>query len=157
MSAPWEVMLSRQGLVLDDFDDWSGAPVTLTPGQSGIQVLSPDPSLPAGDYKIRPFSIAKIASFCQSWDANGNGFMTYHLRNNAQPLWPYGAKTVSLGSPFGDTIFLPKPVDLAQLSLVGVTADLGAGASGSSTISVRVIIYYFKQDSDLQKRRLLNV
>lgn len=145
MSALWLVDLRDQGIVLDDQDIFYGN-VTLVQNTAGNVVQS---NLTRVYYK------AAILALGQAWDANGNGYTTWDLKINGGNVYQYCRQTISIGSPFGDTYYLPTPIWLPQQATVAILADLAAGGGGNSVFSSRMIVGYFRQDPNLQRLKAL--
>lgn len=142
MSAPWLVDLREQGLMLDDYEPIYGT-LLLAPGDTGKTIIA--------SYRVRPYYKAAIASLGQAWDAAGNSFTTFDILCNGVAIPQYARQTVAIATPFGDTNYLPQPFWLPQLATIGVQADLASGASASANFTARMIVYYFRQDPNLQR------
>ena len=138
MSAPWT--LAVRDVLLDEDDQ--AATMLVPPNTAGTLLFGP-----AG-FKIRPFSRAAIVSYAQAWDAAGNNFLTYHLLVNGAKQYPFEDRAFSIAAPYGDTIYLPRMIEIPQLATVNVSVDL-TGAAASVNFTARIGIYYFERDPNL--------
>lgn len=154
MSAPWLVDLREQGLILDDWDAPDGT-CQLSPGGLTLNVFGntgvANSNAGASPWLSRPYYLAAIAYLGQAWDNNGNGNMTWSALINGQPFYPFGNKNTQFAPPFGDTNYLPQPIWLPQLATVQFSATLAGAAGGNSFFTARMILYYFRQNKNLQK------
>jgi hypothetical protein len=149
MSAPWQIDLEREGLTLADYEEPSGTVLMSANTLGNLVPIGPNGST---TFVVRPYQKVAIVSHAQAWDAPGNGLTTFRLLVNGAAVYPYEARKVSLSSPFGDTVYLPRPLWIPQLSTVQVSVDLGA-ATAQVNFTEKLIVYYFNQDPNLLRRQ----
>lgn len=85
-----------------------------------------------------------IAGHMQSWDAAGNGKLTFHLLCNGKPVYNYESSKTSFGVP-GTGTLLAVETEVPQLSTLTVTVDL-AGAGVSVNFTEELLVYYVDDD-----------
>ena len=146
MSAPWTYPLGARPLS----KDFLSGTILVQPGTTVLATLypgAPQDGMMAGEFRVRPGREPRIVGYGQAWDAAGNSFLTHTLIVNGAPLPNFETLPYATAAPYSDTLYLPTPIIIPQLSRVAVRVTLAAGAGVAVNFTVAVMILNFDRGS----------